>query len=97
MRRFLSLVPAATTLLMGVGWLTAACSGRREPLPGRSDPSHAADATIEKARTPEERRALEHIRDEIDVEMLENVRAIDAEIETLRRENEELRKRLPEP
>jgi hypothetical protein len=97
MRRFLPLVPVATTLLLAVGWLTAACSGRREPLSRRGEPSHAADAIIEKARTPEERRALERIRDEIDLEMLENVRAIDAEIETLRRENAELRKKLPEP
>jgi hypothetical protein len=93
----LTFVPVATTLLVGIAWLTAACSGRSEPPPRRGEPSHAADAIIEKARTPEERRALERIRDEIDLEMLESVRAIDAEIETLRRENEELRKKLPEP
>jgi hypothetical protein len=97
MRRFLGLVPVATTLLVGAAWLTAACSGRREPPHRSGEPSHAADAIIEKARTPEERRALEHIRDEIDLEMLEKVRAIDAEIETLRRENEELQKKLREP
>jgi hypothetical protein len=89
MRRPLTLVPVAITLLVGVAWLSAACSGHREP-------SHAADAIIEKARTPEERRALERIRDEIDVEMLESVRVMDAEIETLRRENEELRKEVPD-
>ncbi|HXB55892.1 MAG TPA: hypothetical protein VN461_13980 [Vicinamibacteria bacterium] len=97
MRRSLALAPVAVTLLVGVAWLTPACNGRSEPPPRRGAPSHAADAIVEKAPTPEERRALERIRDEIDLEMLDQVRAIDAEIETLRRENEELRKRLPEP
>ena len=59
--------------------------------PSRESPSHAADATIEKAKTPEERRALEKARDEVDAEMREKVRALDAEIERLRRENEALR------
>jgi hypothetical protein len=96
MRPCLGLVPVATTLLVAAALLTAACSGRSEP--HRSgEPSHAADSIIEKARTPEERRDLEHIRDEIDLEMLEKVRAIDAEIETLRRENEELQKKRREP
>jgi hypothetical protein len=84
-------------LLMGAAWLTAACDRRKEALPRSGEPSHAADAIIEKARTPEERRALERIRDEIDVEMLQRVRAIDAEIEALRRENEELRGKRREP
>ena len=97
MTRFQSLVPVGTALLVGVGWLTAACGGRKAPSPRSGEPSHAADAIIAKARTPEERRALERIRDEIDFEMLESVRTIDAEIETLRRQNDELRKKLPEP
>jgi hypothetical protein len=97
MRRCLGLVPVATTLLVEAAWLASACSGHREPPHRSSEPSHAADAIIEKGRTPEERRALERIRDAIDLEMLEKVRAIDAEIETLRRENEELQKRLREP
>ena len=97
MSRSLTLVTVGTILLLGVVCLSTACSGRREPPPHRGVPSHAADAIIEKARTPEERRTLERIRDDIDLEMLESVRAIDAEIETLQRENEELRKKLPEP
>ena len=59
--------------------------------PSREFPSHAADATIEKAKTPEERRALEKARDEVDAEMREKVRVLDAEIERIRRENEALR------
>jgi hypothetical protein len=96
MRRSLGLVPVAATLLVEAAWLTAACSGRKEPLHRSGEPSHAADAVIERARTPEERRALERIRDQIDVEMLEKVRAIDAEIETLRAQNEDLQRKLRE-
>ncbi len=97
MRQRLALVPVAATLLMGAAWLSAACGGRKEAPPPSGERSHAADAIIEKARTPEERRALERIRDEIDLEMLQQVRALDAEIETLRRENEELQDKLREP
>lgn len=98
MRRRCPFVPvAAVMLLMGAACLTPACDGRNEAPVRTGEPSHAADAIIEKARTPEERRALESIRDEIDVEMLQKVGAIDAEIEALRRENEELRGRLREP
>ncbi len=97
MRRPSGLGRVATALLVEAAWLTAACSGRREPPHRSGEPSHAADAIIEKAPTPDERRALERVRDEIDLEMLERVRAIDAEIETLRGENEELQKKLREP
>jgi hypothetical protein len=55
-------------------------------------PSHAADATIEKAKTPEEKRALEKARDDVDAEMREKARALDAEIERLQRDNERLKK-----
>ncbi len=54
-------------------------------------PSTAANAMIENAKTPEERRALEKARDEVDARMREKVRALDAEIERLRKENESLR------
>jgi hypothetical protein len=50
---------------------------------------------IEKAKTPEERRSLEKARDEVDAEMREKIRALDAEIERLRKENEQLRKTKP--
>jgi len=82
---------------MGAAWLTGACDGRKEAPLRSGELSHAADAIIEKAQTPEERRALERIRDEIDIEMLQKVRALDAEIEALRRENEELRREVREP
>ncbi len=57
------------------------------------DPSHAADAVIEKAKTSEEKRSLEKARDEVDSEMREKARALDAEIERLRKENEALEKK----
>jgi hypothetical protein len=44
-----------------------------------------------EAATPEEQRALERVRDEIDLEMRESVRVLAAEIQALQRENEELR------
>jgi hypothetical protein len=84
-------VPAL--LLIGVTGLTAGCGGR-DKSPHVGEPSHAADAIIGKARTPEERRALERARDEIDQEMRERIRALDGEIEALRRENEELARKL---
>jgi hypothetical protein len=97
MKLCLAFIPIATTVLVGAVWLTSACGGRKVSSLRSGEPSHAADALIEKAPTPEERRALERIRDEIDLEMLEKVRAIDAEIETLRHENQELQERLREP
>ena len=72
----------------------AACDGR-DPVLGGSEPSHAADAIIERAATPEERKALEHVRDEVDAEAREKLRALDAEIESLKRENERIRATLP--
>jgi hypothetical protein len=72
----------------------AACDGRERVLRGR-EPSHAADPIIERAATPEERRGLERVRDEVDTEAREKLRALDAEIESLERENERIRATLP--
>lgn len=72
----------------------AACDGRERVLRGR-EPSHAADAIIERAATPEERKALERVRDEVDAEAREKLRALDAEIESLERENERIRATSP--
>ena len=84
-------------LLIGAAWLLTACERRRNAALRDDEPSPAADAIIERARTPEERHALERIRDETDAEMISRVRALDAEIEALGRENEELRRNLREP
>ena len=97
-RRSATACPALVAALLlaitgcGDGGNTAPSPSPGSPAPPpREAPSHAADATIEKAKTPEERRALEKARDEVDAEMREKVRALDAEIERLRRENEALR------
>ena len=90
----LSLLASALLLLAGCG-----PAGDAPPAP-RSDsgrppaaerPSSAADAMIGKAKTPEERLALEKARDEVDAEMREKIRALDAEIERLKKENESLK------
>ncbi len=75
--------------------LTLGCGSAGNAPPAAEGPSHAADAIIEKARTPEERRALEKARDEVDAEMRERVRELDAEIERLRKENERLKRSKP--
>ncbi len=83
-------------LMAGAG--LAACDGHhRRAAPLTAEPSHAADAILEKAATPEEQHALERVRDEIDLEMTEKVRVLDAEIQALKRENEELRRMLTSP
>ncbi len=87
----------AATLLIVAACLAAACRDRDKPSLRTDEPSHAADAIIEKAGTPEERRALEGARDEVDREMRQRVRALDDEIEALRRENQELARRLRDP
>ena len=95
----LSLLASALLLLAGCG-----PAGNAPPAP-RSDsgrpaaaekPSPAADAMIGKAKTPEERLALEKARDEVDAEMREKIRALDAELERLRKENEQLKKARPD-
>ena len=74
--------------------LAAACDGRERVLRGR-EPSHAADAIIERAATLEQRKALERVRDEVDAEAQEKLRALEAEIESLERENDRIRATLP--
>jgi hypothetical protein len=64
------------------------CGGEPEVPEG---PSPAADALIERAETPEERAALEAERDRVDAEKRAEAKALDEEIERLRRENAELR------
>lgn len=89
-------VAALALLMAGAG--LAACDGhRRRAAPLTDEPSHAADAILEKVGTPEEQHALERVRDEIDLEMRERVRILDAEIQAMKRENEELRRTLREP
>jgi len=83
----------AVLLLAGAAGVGAACDNRRT----REGPSPAADAIIARAASPEERRALERVRDEIDAGMRQKVGALDAEIEALRRENEELQRSVREP
>ncbi len=80
---------AAATAWM-IAWVTCGCAGvSRED----ADRSHAADALIDEAKTPEERAQLEKVRDEVDAAAKKRIQELDAEIERLRRENEELRKR----
>ncbi len=78
------IVAAAILLLL----LATGCPG------GSAGPSTAADAYIAQAEDEEERLALIEARDEIDAEMREEAAEMDAEIERLRKENEELRRRL---
>ena len=82
-------MPAAALLLLLAGCGPA--GNARAP----EGPSPAANERIEKATSPEERRALEKARDEVDAEMREKVRALDAEIERLRKENERLKRAKP--
>jgi hypothetical protein len=63
---------------------------------GRGESSTAADTYIAQASSDEERKALIEARDEIDAEMRVQAAERDAEIERLRRENEDLRRRLRE-
>lgn len=76
----------------------AGCEGHRQRVaPVTDEPSHAADAILKEAATPEEQHALERVRDEIDLEMRERVHVLDAEIQALQRENDELGRKLREP
>jgi hypothetical protein len=69
--------------------LLAAC-GARGPAP---DHSHAADELIAAAKTPRERAELTRVRDEVDEAAKKHIQELDAEIQRLQRENEELRGR----
>lgn len=84
-RHFL-LAPCCLVLLV----LAAGCPG------GGDGTSPAADEYIAAAETEEERQALVEARDEIDEEMAALAAEKDAEIERLRKENEELRRELEE-
>ena len=64
-------------------------------LPACGDqPSPAADSFIERAADAEEREALTLARDDIDQEQRALIALKDAEIERLRKENEELKTSL---
>lgn len=58
------------------------------------EPSTAADEVIAAAGDAEEAEALRRARDDIDRQMCQVAAGKDAEIERLKRENEELRRRL---
>lgn len=62
---------------------TVACGAKVSPPPH----SHAADAIIDQATSPEERVELSQVRDEIDSAARNRIAELDAEIAELRREN----------
>ena len=67
-----------------------ACASPSEPeIPEGASP--AADALIERAATPEEKKELAAVRDQVDAAKRAEARALDAEIARLERENAELR------
>lgn len=73
-------------LALPIALACAACGG--------SSASSAADPFIAQATDDEERDGLTAARDDIDAEMRAAVAERDAEIERLRRQNEELKARL---
>jgi len=77
----LRIAAAASALL-----LLAGCGG--------GTGSTAADPYIAPASDSEEREGLTQARDDIDAEMREEADKLDREIESLRKENEELKTRL---
>ena len=68
---------------------TMACGAKDAP----ATHSHAADAIIDEAATPEERVELRRIRDDIDAAARKRIAELDAEIADLERENTALRER----
>jgi hypothetical protein len=69
-----------------------ACTAHPEPgIPEGASP--AADTLIERAATPEEKKELIAVRDQVDADKRAEAAALDAEIARLTRENAELRKR----
>jgi hypothetical protein len=74
---------------LAFSFLLAAC-GARGPA---SDHSPAADELIAAAKTPQERAELTRVRDEVDEAAKKHIQELDAEIQRLQRENEELRSR----
>ena len=78
--------------LIVVALACVACAAHPDPaIPEGASP--AADAVIERATTPEEKRELIAVRDQVDAEKRAEAAALDAEIARLERENAELRKR----
>jgi len=75
-----------------IGFLAIVLAACGSPRPA-TDHSHAADAIIENAKTPEERAELTRVRDEVDDAAQDRIRKLDAEIARLEKENAELRKR----
>ena len=69
-----------------------ACAAHPEPAVPEG-PSPAADALIEHAGSPQEKKELTAVRDQVDAEKRAEAAALDAEIARLERENAELRKR----
>jgi len=77
--------------LLALALLCFACASEPEPaIPGGASP--AADALIDRAATPEEKKELIAVRDQADAEKRAEAAALDAEISRLERENAELRK-----
>ena len=68
---------------------TMACGAKESP----AAHSHAADAIIDQAATPEERAELRRVRDEVDAAARKRIAELDAEIADLKRENAALRER----
>jgi hypothetical protein len=68
---------------------TMACGAKDSP----ATHSHAADAIIDQAATPEERVELRRVRDEVDAAARKRIAELDAEIAELERENAALRER----
>ena len=68
---------------------TMACGAKDSP----AAHSHAADAIIDQAKTPEERAELRRVRDEVDAAARKRIAELDAEIADLERENAALRER----
>jgi hypothetical protein len=78
--------PGLALLALPIVLASAACGG--------SSASSAADPYIARAADDEEREGLTAARDDIDAEMRAAVAGRDAEIERLRKQNEELKARL---
>ena len=76
--------------LLALALLFSACAAHPEPtVPEGASP--AADALIDRAATPEEKKELIAVRDQVDAEKRAEAQALDAEIARLERENAELR------
>ena len=75
--------------LLALALLCSACAAEPAIPEG---PSPAADALIDRAATPEEKKELIAVRDQADAEKRAEAAALDAEISRLERENAELRK-----